>query len=521
MIETILLWFLGAFFGLYSLQLRAAKKAEKARQERIRLAYDYNPQTHGSARYADDDDLRRSGYFKRKGIRIGFSPQGRPLFFNSAGHLLVMAGARTGKLLTILCEAVLALPKIFSLCVFDPKGELCAITGHWRKRFGDVYVLNPFGILLDAMKGLKQASFNVLASIDAASVSFYSACARIADALCWEEGSENHFIISARQLIAGVIAALVKYGAVGDKNLVAVRNVITGANGRSFYEFCRECMTLPDVYIRQMLARFAAPGAEDNKELQSVVSTADTQTAFITGALAESLKSSDFAWSDLRLKPGTTVFICLPLHELPVSRKYFRLLASSLIADTLADALRNPKGAPVLGVLDEISQIGPLKILSDAWAMAAGAAGLKLLAVYQDLSQIKAQFSSWATMIANSAVAMYFGIRDPETARFVADQCGICEVLNPSRSVSIDIRSGEPIVSDSATLQSRPLLHPDEVRFGLGPDEMLLFGDGLPGVCRAKRKPYFKVAGLRGYRANPYFQKPSWGLRDFVKWLFE
>jgi hypothetical protein len=87
-----------------------------------------------------------------------------------------------------------------------------------------VYVLNPFKILLHAMDGLKQACFNPLVTVNPASVGLESACARIAEALCWEDGVESHWIISARLLIAGIIAALVKYGSAADKNLVAVGN---------------------------------------------------------------------------------------------------------------------------------------------------------------------------------------------------------------------------------------------------------------------------------------------------------
>lgn len=443
---------------------------------------------------------------------------------------MVVAGARTGKAVTILVETILSLPKNYSLCVFDPKAELTTICGHWRKRFGEVYVLNPYGILLDRMQGLKQARFNPMAALDPLSAGFHSACDRLADAICWEEGNETHWIISARQLISGIIAALAKYGAPADRNLVAVRNIITGASGRTVWEFCRESVALPDMFICQKLGRFAANQAEENKELQSIVSTADSQTGFIgNAAIAESLMGSDFQVADLRRKPGTTVFTCLPLHELPVSKKYFRIISSSQMSETLADALSNPEGAPLLTILDEVSQIGPLKLLADAWAMAAGAAGLKLMAVYQDISQIKAQFQTgWQTMIANSAVAMYFGVRDPETAEFVSKQCGITEVLSHGRSVTIDIRSGEPVVNDSTSPTARPLLHPDEVRFGLAADEMLLFGDGLPGVVRAKRKPYFRLRDLKGkYRDNTYYQKPGraggvfrafWGL---LRWFFQ
>jgi hypothetical protein len=58
------------------------------------------------------------------------------------------------------------------------------------------------------------------------------------------------------------------------------------------------------------------------------------------------------------------------------------------------------------------------------------------------------------------------------------------------------------------------------VRFGLKPDEMLLFCDKVPGVIRAKRKPYFECSDLKGkYRDNPYFQKEGATAR-FLRWLF-
>src|SRR5437588_4550208 len=98
--------------------------------------------------------------FKSSGIHIGFFGL-RKLFVNSTSHLLLFAGARAGKLVTILCAAVLSLPKKYSLAIFDPKAEITCICAHYLQASGrDVYVLNPYGILLDRMKGLKQATFN-------------------------------------------------------------------------------------------------------------------------------------------------------------------------------------------------------------------------------------------------------------------------------------------------------------------------------------------------------------------------
>ena len=109
-------------------------------------------------------------------------------------------------------------------------------------------MLNPYGIFPDRMKGLKQATFNPMSSLDPKSPSFHADCDKLAEAICYEEHltGDSHWITSARQLLSGIIAALKKHGAGADQNLVAVRNVITGATGQSVFDFCRECMALKD-----------------------------------------------------------------------------------------------------------------------------------------------------------------------------------------------------------------------------------------------------------------------------------
>jgi type IV secretion system protein VirD4 len=502
----------------------AAKKRKRVEE----ATEGFNPiAALGSAREAIKDDLKRADLFKRGGLNIGFFDGWRDLFMNNNGHILVCAGARMGKLVFFLGRLIATLPKKYALCLFDMKAEMTCIFCHFLKASGRaVYVLNPYGILLDRMKGLTQATFNPMSSLDPKSGSFHADCDSLTDAICDDEvlGPDSHWIESAKQLISGVIAALKKYGAAADQNLVAVRSVMTAANGHSVFEFSRECMALPDIYIRQKLGRFTAvatsengkDGAEANGELRSIISCAETQTGWIGNeAIAENLKggANEIDLRELkRRKPGMVVSTCLPLHQLAVSRKWFRVLAATLISVALQEEMKG-KGTPLLAVLDEISQIGFLKVLANAWGMAAGAAGLQLCAVYQDVSQIQAQFkTSWQTMVQNSGAAVYFGIRDYATAEFVSKQCGITEVLSRSHTVSIDPRTGEPHVNDSATQTARPLLHADEVRFGLRQDEMLLFCDRVPGVIRAKRRPYFECPDLKGkYRDNPYFQKHGGG----------
>src|SRR5258708_3802651 len=125
---------------------------DRYRQKRIRAGEEFRPESVlGDAGFATKKWLKDAGYFRKGGIRIGFFGK-LPLFYNGAGHILLVAAARAGKALTVLVETILSLGPKRSMVVFDPKGELTCITGHARKRCGEVYVLNPFGILLDHME---------------------------------------------------------------------------------------------------------------------------------------------------------------------------------------------------------------------------------------------------------------------------------------------------------------------------------------------------------------------------------
>ena len=451
---------------------------------------------------------------KNKGIPIGYSPDGRhALYFRGAGHLLTVAGARQGKGATLLVNALMSWR--LSCLVVDPKCENAAITAHWRRRFGKVFLLNPFNMLPDALKGLEQARFNPMDILDPASSAFHAACDKIAAALVWDEGREGmHFTTAARMLVSGVIAALARHGTASEKNLAVAARVISGDT----FGFCRlTVQSTKDPFIIQKLGRFAAPGAETIREVQDVISTAITQLGFIgNAAIAECLSGSSFRFGDLLKASGTTIYICLPLNMLDICDKFFRLILEVALWDLLNEKQRG-KGKPVLAIIDEMAQLGPhMKSLENAMGMAAGAAGLQLWCVLQDLSQLKGMFpQTWETFIQNCGVTTWFGARDETTREYVSKLSGVCEVLSRSRSVTID-NLGWPHVNDNASQHSRPLLLPHEVG-QLAPDEMIAFVEGVRcGPVKAKRKPYWRVFPRGAYRNNPYVRK-SGGL---LEWLF-
>jgi type IV secretory pathway TraG/TraD family ATPase VirD4 len=297
------------------------------------------------------------------------------------------------------------------------------------------------------------------------------------------------------------------------QNLVEVLSILS--SGEGLFAFCREAVEgTNDHDIIRKLQRFALP--EDKvpgREMEDVIATAVTQLGFISGAIAESLGgSSNFRFADLKRSPGTTIYVCLPLDTLDVTDKFFRLMVDCLLADLLAEGRRG-KGGPVLTIIDEMFQLGPhMKSLANAMSMAAGAAQIQIWGVLQSLDQLESMFpKTWRSFIQNS-VSMWFGLNDQGSQNYVSNASGTCEVITRSRSANIDTQTGEVMIAESGSQQSRPLLHPFEVG-NLPQDEMLILGvEGVNGPIKAKRKPYWKLSKYAGFKKNPYLQKHGGGL---------
>jgi type IV secretory pathway TraG/TraD family ATPase VirD4 len=165
--------------------------------------------------------------------------------------------------------------------VFDIKGELAWQTAHLRRRYSDVKIINPFGVL-----GMPSDGYNPLSALDPKSPKFYDAVAAIGDALIEiESGSSQYWSESAQ----GLLVALIMHEVMLARNehrqpsLFNVRRMLTEADEYAPGDFARKrpikglsvtasrMITSGNLAIASLAGRFVR--SDGKNELASIQST--------------------------------------------------------------------------------------------------------------------------------------------------------------------------------------------------------------------------------------------------------
>jgi type IV secretion system protein VirD4 len=485
--------------------------------------FEYRPaferlKTEGGAWFASDADCRKSGLSGGKGIVCGYSPQSKfPLRWDGDAMITTIAPVGSGK------DTDLVAPNIFSLddrslCIFDPKGESAAVTAAYRAKLGPVYILNPYAVLLEHMKGrnIRQARYNPLARLEKLSELERGAwAAKLADGIVWKSsfGADQFFDRSSDLGVQGVCTALAAHGKPEEKNLGRLADIISGPE---LYDFARMIQRVSsDPFTLARLSRFAPEGVEDNKTVSSIKESMATEVAFLTEpAIRECLSGSDFSFSEMRERI-MTVYVVIPLDKLDIAKKFLRLIMSCFLCECLQPGRRKVR---VTAIMNEFYQYGAMESVANAYGMARGF-GVQLWALLQDLSQLVERYpQSWQTFLSNSGLRMFMTPQDQLTADYIADQSGTMHVSSWSKSIGVEelprmFFFQKPKFRLHATfgtqIDKRPLIEPHEAR-ALRQDRMFVWVRELGNVIVAHRKPYFKTFGMKDKaRPNPYYKPKS------------
>lgn len=416
----------------------------------------------------------------------------REIGFDDPRHIVTLAGSRAGKTRTILVPNLRRYPG--PVIAIDPKGELVRHTLEHRKKFGPVYVLDPFEVTAprptdahNPFDELRRAPEKVIPA-DAA---------QIAEALIEQRGEESdpHWTNSARNLIQALILHLIATRS-PDANLSAVRRLLHGAPvelGNAFKEmvdspfFDGALANLGAAFLSMMEHSENDTPIGYTKEMNSILSTARQQTASLD-QVSDVTNRSSFSLADIGRR-NLTIYLVLPGMRLGTHHRWLRLF----IAQALAAMEINPipfGKLPAWFVLEEFPALGHMQPIETAAGYMAGF-GVKLWAVLQDLSQLKRHYpKSWETFLGNAGVIQAFGNVDVTTTRYLSDMLGQCIVIQESRreQTRADLLNNQS--GKSQAPHSVPLLSPTEIAFHfarekkrqlvLVPGQNPIFMDRLP-----------------------------------------
>jgi type IV secretion system protein VirD4 len=434
---------------------------------------------------------------------------GSELTYDGERHLLLFGPNGSGKGTRLLVNNLLRL-RDRSIIVVDPKGELTAITGDFRRSLGEVVVLNPFDVL-----GLGGAGFNPLAALDPEAQTFVDDATGVGEALVKNDPNEKdpHWSDSARGLLVALIMWEVKL-AKREQRPPLLENV-------------RYLLTQPNEYVRDengksklvkglriTAARMAATGGfeieslvgrflRESDETASIQSTADRHTGWMLSPLMRAnTAKNDIDFATLKERP-VTVYLILPAERMRTHSVWLRLVIVSALR-----ALYRPGGLKTLFMLDEFAQLGHLAPMEDAFGLVRGF-GVQLWPVLQDLNQLKALYKDrWETFVGNAGVVQGFAPNDLTTAEWMSRRTGDTTITAAGYNEG-DQQSNAGHGSMSTGLSfgqiRRALFLPQELMdFPAGAG--LLWPAGTSKSVPFSAPSYWDVSALKSCaRPNPYY----------------
>jgi type IV secretory pathway TraG/TraD family ATPase VirD4 len=414
------------------------------------------------------------------------------------GHGLIVGATGSGKSRDWLIAAVLDLAGRASMILIDMSGATTAQCYRHLSSFGKVVVCNPFENDETAfpMKLAKSTPYNPLASLKPGKPGFTLGCKRLAVLMSGDNDTSNnensaHFKERAESLIAGVIMFVCEKLPEKERHLGVVRDIITSAHGRDFWECAEDAKHGGSRFCKQRLAAYAERTddgefrGKNNKEVADVLATAARYTEFIGNEdIGPSLESDGFRFAPLKDDVGVVSLIC-PLERMhDDGGKWLKIM----VASALQELLRNGRGKkPVYLFLDESDQYSSPII--HAALNIARKFGVVLIVMVQQLSDIEVRYGKqWNAFVNGTAWKIFYASDCLKTREYVEKLCGTKSV----RVHNITIGDGEKGSSPSTAFveQSIPLMAGFEVGL-VPPDECLLKVSGIE-VIEAKRKPYWE-----------------------------
>lgn len=482
----------------------------------------------GSAEMASAHDAARAGMFRKSDTAIYCGElEGRSLFYDGEGGILLVAGARSGKLRDILAYTLCkGICDGRTIIVLDPKGELAAISRDQILESGrgkKVLTFNPRGL-----HNLPQHKINPVGYLKWSSPTLIPDLKLFLENWIAKSGAAQaeYFEHNARRWAEAICLSLIKtHGELELPQFYRVVNLLSGG-GKEWIDFAYEMHTSGIQVSRDIEEEIAAMREDRSGGFQGIIGELQKSVACLSDPLLSEAVSGPVSYDLSELcEDGMPVqlYLVVPVEMIPL----WAPVLKSLFVGCLIEKSREPEARRQLWILDECGQLGSFPVVPQMFTYGAGI-GIQPYAVFQSTSQMDALAPQARQLITSSAsLQMYFATRDLGSAKTVSEVLGTQTLrtddpLTQSRAklkkeqlMAALLGGGDPfrLASQIAQLghetghtrkHARQLRTPDEV-MRTAKDGMYLLCDDLPGPLYAQRKPYWTRRWMAGrYHPNPY-----------------
>jgi type IV secretion system protein VirD4 len=409
------------------------------------------------------DDLDRNGYFPGD-FWLGRTLNGQPFGWREDLNLLTCAGPRSGKGVGTVVPNLMEFPG--SAIVVDPKGELADLTADYRRRRHNqkVIVLDPAGVCKNLPDDLR-GTFNPFDELSLGSEFAISTAQSVASGIVVPDpnSQDKFWDQTALSFIKSLILYMVVHYPPEDRTLMKLRETASAKGDQSLFQsflhhmrkddpdYTPEPKKAFDLLLQEMSATEEFGGIV-GENAASVAEMGEQTRGNVLGNIRTHLSflDEDRLWDVLRHNPDPertfrldelrrqdrhlTVYLCLPVDMMQQQGRWIRLIISQIIQfiERTQSAFDKDQHLPVLMMLDEFYQLGPMPSIVNTLTYAPGA-GLRLWLIVQDLNQLKQNYpKAWETIIGACGIKQFFGINELTTAKYVSELIGQREIVVPS-----------------------------------------------------------------------------------------
>jgi len=452
----------------------------------IRAREARNVATYGSARWAEEKEIRTAGLLGPDGVLLGKRDR-EYLRHDGPEHVLCFAPTRSGKGVGLVVPTLLTWPG--SCIVHDIKGENWTLTAGFRAKHGRVLLFDP--------TNAKSAAYNPLLEVRQGEWEVRDV-QNIADILVDPEGSldkRNHWEKTSHSLLVGAILHVLY--AEADKTLAGVANFLSDPR-RPIEATLRAMMDTPHLGEAGVHPVIASSAREllnkSENERSGVLSTAMSFLGLYRDpVVARVTARCDWRIADLvGSKQSVSLYLVVPPSDINRTKPLIRLILNQIGRRLTEELHTSGKRHRLLLMLDEFPALGRLDFFESALAFMAGY-GLKSFLIAQSLNQIEKAYGANNSVLDNCHVRVAFATNDERTAKRISDALGTATEMRDSTNYAghrLAPWLGHLMVSRQET--ARPLLTPGEI-MQLPPSDEIVMVAGTPPIRAAKAR-YFEDA---------------------------